>query len=118
MLKWSLQWSPYRSTFDWFFSIHNGLKQGNALSQFFSNFALQYVIRKVKENQVGLKLNDTPASCLCFVNVLGNKNITIKNKKDLLYDSKSVGLEVNTEKIKYVYVDVSSSECRTNHEYS
>jgi hypothetical protein len=34
------------------FPIQNGLKQGDALSPLFSNFALEYAIRKVQENQV------------------------------------------------------------------
>jgi hypothetical protein len=37
------------------FPIQNGLKQGDALSPLFFNFALEYVIMKVQENQMGLK---------------------------------------------------------------
>jgi hypothetical protein len=41
------------------FCIQNGLKLVDALSPMLFNFALEYVIRKVKENQVELKLNET-----------------------------------------------------------
>jgi hypothetical protein len=62
------------------------------------NFALEYVIRKVQENQVGLKLNGTHKLLVCTddVNLLGgNIDIMKKNTETLIDTSEEVGLEVN-----------------------
>jgi hypothetical protein len=71
------------------------------------NFALECTIRKVQKNQVGLKLN-RPHQLLAYaddVNLLGDNIDTInKNTKTLNDASKEVGLEVNVEKPKYMFV--------------
>jgi hypothetical protein len=87
------------------FPIQNDLKQGDALSPLLFNFALEYVIRKVQENQVGLKFNGAH-QLLAYadgVNLLRDKIDTIKkNTETLIYDSKEIGLEIAIEKTKYM----------------
>ena len=39
------------------FPIHCGLKQGDALSPLLLNFTLEYAIRRVRENRIGLDMN-------------------------------------------------------------
>jgi hypothetical protein len=89
------------------FPVQNGLKQGDALSQSLFNFALEYAIRKVQENQAVLKLNGTH-QLLAYaddVNLLGDNIDTInKNTQTLIDTGKEVGLEVNVEKTKYILV--------------
>jgi hypothetical protein len=87
------------------FHIQNGLKQGDALSPLLFNFALEYAIRKVQENQMELKLNGTHQLLVYAddVNLLGDNKDAIEKNMDTLSDaSKEVDLEVNTEKTKYM----------------
>jgi hypothetical protein len=68
-------------------------------------FVSEYAIRKVQENQEGLKLNRTH-QLLAYaddVNLLGDNIVTInRNIQTLIDASKEVGLEVNVEKTKYM----------------
>jgi hypothetical protein len=81
------------------------LKQGDALSPFLFNFALEYAIRRIQANREGLKLNGTH-QLLVYAdddNVLAGSIHSIKkNAEDLVIGSKEIGLEVNAETTKHM----------------
>jgi hypothetical protein len=83
------------------FPLEDGLKQGDALSPFFLNFALGYAIRKVLEYLTDLELNGTRQLLVYAddVNLSGDStNILKENKETLIEASRDVGLEINAEK--------------------
>jgi hypothetical protein len=69
--------------------IQNYLKQGDALSPMLLNFALEYGIRKVQENQVGLKLSGTHLLLVYAddVNLSGDNTGSKKKNTETLTDS-------------------------------
>jgi hypothetical protein len=102
------------------FLIQKGLKQGDALLPLLFNFDLEYAIRKVQENQVGLKLSGTH-QLLAYAddaNLLGNNLDTTKENTETLIDaSKEVGLE-NIEKTKYMLLSPPKCWSKLRHENS
>jgi hypothetical protein len=89
------------------FPIRNGLKQGDALLPLLCNFALEYAIKRVQVNQDGLKLNGTHqlVAYADDVNILGGSVHTVQENSDaLVVATKEIGLEVNTDKTKYMFM--------------
>jgi hypothetical protein len=88
------------------------------------NFTLEYVIRKVKENEVSLELKEIH-QLLVYAddfNLLGDSvNIIEENTHAILQASRDVGLEMNAEKTKYMIMSrhpnlVQNQNIRTANE--
>ena len=99
------------------FRIRNGLKQGDALSPLFFNFALEYAIRRVQLIEDGLKLNGTHQILVYAddVNILGGSVYTIEeNTVASVVVSKQIGLEINAVKTKYMVMSWDQNTRRSD----
>ena len=86
------------------FPIHWGLKQGDALTPLLSTY-LDCAIRRVQENRIGLDMNGKYQLLVYadYVNMLGKNLQTVRENAEIFIKaSKDIGLEVNSDKTKYM----------------
>jgi hypothetical protein len=70
----------------------------------FFNLALEYAVRRVQINQVGLKLKGTHQLLVYAddVYILGGSVHTVKKAEASVVSTKEIGLEVNADKSEYM----------------
>jgi hypothetical protein len=95
----------------------NGWTQ-DVFSPLLVNFALEYAMRRVQVIQNGLKLNGTHRLLVYAdnVNILGGSVHTVKkNTEALVVAGKETGLEVNTDKTKYLVMSRAKNAGRSHN---
>jgi hypothetical protein len=97
--------------------IRNGWKQGDALSPFLFNFAVEYDIRRVQVNQDGLKLNGTHQRLIYADDkILGGSPHTIKkNTEAVVVVTMEIGLEVSADKTMYMVMSRDQNAGRSHN---
>jgi hypothetical protein len=98
------------------FPVQNSFKLRRCFMAIFVNFALEYAVSKVQEIQMGLKLSGTHQLLghTDAADLLRDNINTTKNTEALIDASKDVGLEENTEKIKYILMFRNQSARQNN----
>ena len=95
----------------------NSMKQRDALTTLLFNFALEYAIRRVQVNQIGLKLNGTH-QLLAYaddLNILGVSVHTVKENAEALgVATKETRLEINADKSKYMVMSRDQNAGRSH----
>ena len=89
------------------FPFRKGLKQGAAQLPLPFNCALVYAIRRVQTIQDGLKLNGLRQFLVHADDgniLVGSVHTVQENEEALLMASKKIGLEINTDKCKYMII--------------
>ena len=84
------------------FPVHCGLTVPSPL---LFTFALEYAIRIVQENRIGLELNEKHELLVYVngVNMLGQNLQTVRENTEIFTKaSKDIGLEVHSENTKYI----------------
>ena len=79
----------------------------DALSPLLLNFALEYAIRRVQENTIGLELNEKYQLLVCTDDVsmlIDNLQTLWDNVEIFIKASRDIALEANSQKTKYMTI--------------
>ncbi|PSN35187.1 hypothetical protein C0J52_22574 [Blattella germanica] len=97
------------------FEIHNGLKQGDALSPLLFNFVLEHAIKSLEDKE-GVQFNGIHKLLVYADDIvlLGDSEEILKDNMHILRsNTRELGLEVNVDKTKYM-VTRRNASCNAN----